>query len=211
MAHALVAALLLSLALCMDTLVAGFSYGAGGIRIPPLSAAILTFVCSATLALSLLLGTLLRAWIPAGLAESLSFILLLVLGVYKLFEGMVQAFIRKHASFNREICFSVLQLRCILRIYADPARADADRSQTLSAFESIWLGIALSLDSLAVGFGAAMANVSIPLALALSLPTQAVALTAGCALGRRLTRRKGGLDLLWLGGLLLLVLAFVRR
>lgn len=210
MAYGWTAALLLSLALCVDTLVAGFSYGASGIRIPPLSAAILTAVCSATLALSLLLGAVLRAWIPAGLAESLGFVLLLLLGTYKLFEGVVQAFIRKHASFEREIRFSVLRLRCILRIYADPARADADQSLTLSSLESVWLGVALSLDSLAVGFGAAMGNVSIPLALLLSLPTQAAALTGGCALGRRLTRRSG-LDLLWTGGLLLLILAFARR
>jgi len=210
MAHGFVAALLLSVALCVDTLVAGFSYGAGGIRIPPLSAAILTAVCSATLALSLLLGSLLRAWIPAGLAESLSFILLLLLGVYKLFEGVVQALIRKHASFQREIHFSLLRLRCILRIYADPARADVDQSLSLSAWEAVWLGMALSLDSLAVGFGAAMAQVSIPLALALTVPTQIAALTGGCALGRRL-RRRDGLDLLWLGGLLLLILAFARR
>ena len=75
---------------------------------------------------------ILRQWIlaqRAGLAESLSFILLLLLGVYKLFEGVVQALIRKHASFQREIHFSLLRLRCILRIYADPARADAWKAE----------------------------------------------------------------------------------
>ena len=68
---ALLEAVLLVTALCMDALVASFAYGADGIRIPWRSVGVIDLVCTSTLALSLVAGNLLQPYLPLPLTRLL--------------------------------------------------------------------------------------------------------------------------------------------
>lgn len=59
-------AFLLVAALSTDAFFASFAYGTGHIRIPFLSVAVIDGICTALLAVSLFLGTLLRPWAAPG-------------------------------------------------------------------------------------------------------------------------------------------------
>ncbi len=200
---------LLVAALSVDALIASFSYGVNKIRIPFLSVLTISGVCSAILAVSLLLGSVLRPFLPPGLTKILCFVILFLLGSIKLYDSAIKSYIRKHQPINREITFSLFHLQFMLTIYANPEEADRDASKVLSPLEAAPLAVALSLDGLAAGFGAALAGTSVCQVLILSLLFGCFAVKLGCLIGNKVAE-KLPLDLSWIGGLILILLAFCK-
>lgn len=205
----LLEALLLVTALSTDAFVASFGYGTNKIKIPPLSTAIISIVCTLITVASLVAGYLLRSVIPAGMTAVFCFIILFLIGVIRLFDSSIKAYIRKQREIHRKIKFTIFHLQFILNIYADPEEADQDSSRVLSAKEAAALAVALSLDGLAVGVGAAIANVNGAAVAFFSLLMSALAVIIGSVLGNKVAE-KVSWDLSWLSGLILIVLAFLK-
>ncbi|MDR2713435.1 MAG: sporulation membrane protein YtaF [Clostridiales bacterium] len=206
---ALLEALLVVAALSTDTLVAGFAYGSNKIKVPFLSAQIVNLVCGAILALSLLLGHIVRPYLPAGLTTFICFAILFCLGLGKLASSFIKSLVRKHADLHKEIKFSIYSLNFILQLCADPQKADADSSQIISPSEAFTLALALSFDGLAVGFGAAIGQANPLIIVTFSLIINFGALLFGCFIGRKIVE-KISLNLSWLSGALLIILAVMK-
>lgn len=205
----LLEAFLLVTALSIDAFAASFGYGTDKIKIPFSSTMTISAVCTAITALSLGAGWILRAVLPDGATTAFCFFILFAIGVVRLFDSSIKAFIRKRRRIDQKIKFTLFHLQFILNIYADPGEADRDSSRTLSAKEAAVLAVALSLDGLAVGVGAAIADVNIPAVMAISLAMNTLAVPAGAALGNKVAE-KAPCDLSWLSGLLLILLAFLK-
>ena len=124
-------------------------------------------------------------------------------------DSFTKSFIRKHKNLNKKIKFSFLNFKFILNLYADPEDADVDLSKVLAPAEAVALAGALSLDGLAVGFGAALANVNGPAMFIFSLATNTLAVMFGCYIGNKIAK-KVSFDLSWLSGVILIVLAFSK-
>lgn len=206
---ALLEALMVAIALSIDTFVAGFAYGANKIKIPFLSAQIINLICSSILGISLLAGHLIRLYIPPAITSIICFGILFCLGLGKLTSSLIKSFVRKHAGLQKELKFSFLNLNFILQLCANPEKADVDASKVISATEAISLALALSLDGIAVGFGAALAQVSPLLVFLCSLVTDFMGIISGCFTGRKLVE-KVRLNLSWLSGALLIILAIMK-
>ena len=204
----LLEAFLLVAAVSLDAFVASFAYGTNKIKIPVSSLAVISVICSGMLAISLFFGSLLTPYLPQGVTTGISFSILFLLGVVKLFDSAIKMRICKH-KIDRQVKFSFLSLHFILNVYADPQKADADQSRVLSPLEAVSVSVALSLDGLAVGFGAGLANVNVWEAVVISLLFSAAMVAAGSFIGRKLAE-KTDLNLSWLGGVLLMVLAFLK-
>ena len=166
-------AFLLAAALSVDTFAACFAYGAEKIRIPFSSVLVISGVCSAILAVSLLLGRVLLPLMADSVTRVICFLLLLALGLIKLFDSSLKTLIRRHAHLRRQLRFSILSLHFILDIYAG------------------------------------LAAPGIAVALALSLLMGVAAALTGSLAGRRLAERSS-LNLSWLGGVILILLAFCK-
>ncbi len=205
----LIAAMLLVTAVSTDAFVASFAYGTDKIKIPLTSALVINGICSSVLIFSLLIGSMVRNYIDPWVSKSICFAILVLLGVVKLGDSAIKTIIRNNKWINRSISFSAFHLCFILQVYADPASADLDASKTLSIKEAISLAIALSLDGFAVGFGAGLADMNILMTLILSFVVGMIAIMGGCFFGRKATE-KLKLDLSWLGGALLILLAIQR-
>ena len=203
------AALMIVTAISIDTFACGFAYGADKIKIPFPSIMVINFICGAAFALSLLLGRIIGPALPEGFTAAVCFTLLFALGLAKLFDSAVKAYIRRHTAFRKSFRFSAFRLGFILSVYANPEEADSDRSRILSPAESAYLAIALSLDSLAVGLGAGMAAVSPVLSVGLLLAVNTLCAVMGRYIGER-TAKRARLNLDWLGGAILLMLAFMN-
>lgn len=202
-------ALCLSLALSFDAFIAAFSYGTSKIKIPPVSVLIISGVCSACIALSQSIGSLLMNCIPQKAACIISFLLLFLLGLFKLIDGIVKSFIQKHGAFSSNLQFTINNFRFVLSLYANPESADLDHSKILSAKEAFSLSVALSLDGFAAGLGAAFGNVNGIAVFGCSLITEAIAVLLGAFLGNR-AARKLSFPISWVGGLLLIIMAFLK-
>jgi putative sporulation protein YtaF len=202
-------AFILVIALSVDAFVASFAYGTDKIKIPASSILIINSLCSGILVLFLLIGGVLRPLLPPKAVTILCFLILLILGIAKLFDSSIKILIKKFDSTSKKIQFSLKRITFILTVYADPQTADIDKSNILSPAESISLGIALSLDSAVVGLGAGVSSNNFLLILMLSFAIGFLAIYLGDIVGEKIAS-KTSLNLSWISGTLLIILAFLK-
>lgn len=196
-------------ALSTDAFVACFAYGTEKIKVPFTSVITIDLICSLTLTVALLVGSVVRPYLPETATKIVCFCILFLLGLIKLFDSYVKAFIQKHSGLKKELKFSFLNLNFILNVYADPNSADTDCSKHLSPSEAALLAAAVSLDGIAVGFGAGLGSINIWFVLICSLLSTAIAVICGYRLGNTVAD-KINVNLSWLGGALLIALAFMK-
>lgn len=199
---------LLVIALSTDAFLASLAYGSNRIKIPWSSAQVISLICTGILGISILLGSLLKGFIPNGLLKYISFTILLILGLIKLMDNLIKAIINKYTSINKEIKLTMYNLNIILNIYANPNEADVDNSKTLSPKEAFSLAVALSLDSIAAGLGAAMGNTNIIAVLLFSLLLSILSIKLGELVGNKVCNKIPFIS--WMGGVLLIAIAVAR-
>ena len=195
--------------LSLDALAAAFAYGCKKIAIPPLSAHIITAICTGTTAVSFLFGTAMSQFISADMAAWVAFGILFTIGLVKLLDSITKAIIRKHAGINKEIKLSLLNFKFILRLYADPEAADVDVSRSIDPKEAAVLAVSLSLDGFAVGFGAALLGLNGWVLVLCSLLANSAAIWLGSKLGNH-AATKLRFSVSWLAGVVLMGLAFLQ-
>ena len=200
---------LLVVALCMDAFMASLAYGAGNIKIPFRSAFVIGLIGTSFLALSLFAAGIVARFVPAYICALASFILLMVLGVSSLFQNAIKAYLKTLKNNSKKLSFKYANIGFIIDIYLDETQADSDRSKVLSVKEAVYLAVVLSMDSLVTGFGAGLGAMSYVSTLAMSLVLGVLAVMLGGRIGAKIAGRKG-LDLSWMGGAILILLAVVR-
>ena len=202
-------AVLLVGALSIDAFVASFAYATSKIKIPFKSALIINVVSTSILGIALFCGSLISRFIPSIFTTSICFTMLLMLGAAKLFDSTLKALIGPRGSLSRNYQFKVSDFRFFLQVYIDNTAADVDHSLTLSPKESFSLALALSLDGLAAGFGAGLVSANFVQIILFSLIVNIVAILGGCFVGNKIAQ-KTELNLSWLSGVTLILLAFLK-
>lgn len=199
--------LLLVFALSLDAFVASIAYGTNNIKIPLVSVAIINIACSSILTISLFLGLIIKGLIPGNATSIISFLILMLLGIFYLFQSLIKAYIIKVSNLNKEVRLKMADL--IINIYVDETNADFDNSKNLSPKEALYLGIALSLDSLAVGFGSSLGDINYIQVIFLSLCFGMVAIWLGMFIGKKIVE-KSNINISWLSGVILIILAVMK-
>ncbi len=191
---------LLSLAICMDTLIASAGCSAGGIHIPKRCALLISIVGTVFLGFSLICAQLLSQIIPERIFKYIGFAILFLSGSIQIMKGMLTALFNKHRPH-----WNWKALGLVIDICFDETLADTDHSKNLNLKEAAAYAAALSLDSLATGLGAGMERPLILPCLILTLIAGYFLTIAGCKIGSQCPK-----NLSWIGGILLLILAFCR-
>lgn len=202
-------AILLVTALSIDAFVASIAYGTNKIKIPFRSVATINIVCTFLLGLSLYFGSIVREVIPGSFVGLVGILILLGLGIYQLFEGLVKGYLKKHLTKNKRMNFNLCDFRFVLQIYVDETKADIDQSRRLNTKEAFALALALSVDGLAAGFGSALGNINYGQILLCSLLFHMMAVWSGVWVGGRFAE-KTKINMSWLSGAILISLALVR-
>lgn len=201
--------ILLVISLCVDACVASFAYGTNKIKIPVKSNIILTSISTVLLIFSILIGSLIQEIIPEEIAQLVCFSILFFLGFIRLFEGLIKNLLNKKASSSDNIEVTLFDFKLVLSVYGDVTKADIDHSKSLSSKEALYLGIALSLDSLIVGLGAALAPISLFQVTIFSIVFHFFGIILGCLIGSKVAE-KTDIDLSWLSGITLILLAILK-
>lgn len=196
-------------ALCIDALAASFAYGAQKVKIPPLSAIIISLICTGVLVISSGIGSALRLFMSSSLCVAISFTVLFVLGLLKSFDFVLKKYILKNSERSGELRMKISDVNFVLTVYADSLKADKDLSMILSPREAVFLALALSFDSLAAGLGIGVSGSSLLLLGILSLASNILAIFFGYILGRFVSGISD-IDFSWLSGLLLIALAISK-
>lgn len=202
-------AVILASSLSLDAFLASFAYGSNKIKLPLVSVMVIDLICGGFLGLSIFFGKLIRPYLSPGFSSLVCFLILFSIGLIKLLDDITKSAIRKHSGISKDIHFSLLNLKFILCVYADPERSDIDQSKSISIAEAVSLAIALSLDGMAVGFGAVLGNISGMAVFLASLVTGAAALLLGGYAGNKAASSLR-CSISWLSGAVLIVMAFMK-
>lgn len=201
--------LILVFALCTDTFVASLAYGANQVHVSWGKVALLNGICSGCLGAALGMGSLIDAFIPENLTKVICFVCLFTLGLVKLLDYSIKAFINRNSCVRRDLSFSLSGLKVIVSIYGNPMAADADGSLSFGWKETVFLAFAMSIDSLVAGTMAAFLDIPAGLTLLLSFLVGMCMMYAGLWLGAKVASR-WKCDLSWISGALLMILALTK-
>lgn len=207
MHFALSSLVLFLIAVSLDSLTAGFSYGTDNVRVKASSLLALALVPALFITAAQSLGGLAESVLPDGVPAFLSFLLLFLIGIAKLLESLIRLLAKKRPSLTGNWGCKIKQLNIVFTVYLSPEEANRTEVQILSFREALLLSMALSLDSILVGMAFRFAALS-PLVLFLAAALCNLFLFLGGYFLGRLLFRLLRFDLSWLSGLCLILLAF---
>ncbi len=196
-----------AVALSMDGFGAGIVYGIRKIRIPVTSLTIIGLIASTAIGLSMFFGRVISGYVSARLAGTIGALILIVMGLRIILQAgdrNRQAESGQGRASNdslqgedqdcKEILyFKIKSLGLVIQILREPTVADMDKSGHINTKEALLLSLALAMDAVGAGFGAAMAGYSPFLTPFVVGPVSAFWVGLGVYLGKRYAAK-------WLGG-----------
>lgn len=206
MSSPLAALFLFLAAVSMDSLTAGLTYGTQNVRIKLTSYLILVCVPAAFIAAANRAGSYICMLLPTSALPALSFTLLSILGLGKLSESLIRFLARKYPSLSRNWGCRIKQINIIFTVYLSPEDANREDLHILTPKEALLLSLALSLDSVLAGMAFTAGQVPLLTLFLLAALFNLALFAAGYAFGH-LIFAVLRLDLSWLSGLFLLLLA----
>lgn len=208
----LLEAFLLNIALSIDSLISGIAYGSNKIKVPLKSLLVINLVCSGFLGLAIFFGSYISQYINKNITIGICITILIILGLIKIFDSFIKNMIKKYKEINKDIHFSFLSIKLTLNLYAKPEDSDFDRSKIISCKEALAVAVALSLDSITIGFGTGLVDMTIIKGIIIVLVSFImgfIALYCGVILGEKIAK-KISFNISWLGGVLLIIIAILK-
>lgn len=211
--------ILLAFSLSLDAFTVGMVYALKAIKIPVYSKLSICFFSIIYSLLALIIGTSLTNLINPYYAKLTGITLLCLMGISIIIQAL---FKEDHSTVTMDqyplpeektlLKIGIKRLGITIKIIKDPLLFDVDRSGSIDSFESLMLGLALSLDSIGVSFGSAMigfCSFYIPLLIGIF---QLLFLHLGTTLGQKINLQNHRQQQLlsMLPGFVLIVLALLK-
>jgi putative sporulation protein YtaF len=213
------ACITLAVSLSLDALGVGLAYGIGKIKIPLKSKLIICFFSIIYAGLSLYIGKSLSAVFPPFAAKFIGIIILLIMGITLVSRALLSS--KEEAGNdthqmdmkdNTLYSVCVKSLGITVQVIKNPLKGDIDHSGSIDSIESLFLGLALSVDAIGVGIGSAFLgfySIGLPFCIGLF---QLLFLSFGLYLGKKfiVSKRIGKKTITLIPGILLIFLALIR-
>ena len=197
--------LLMSAALSLDCLAAGIGLASEKIKLPPISAVIISFVGTLFLYIALFFSDIIEKCFDQEICRKISFWALFLLGTMCLLGYFIKRILKK--SSGKNLCIKCKGIRFAVSLYIDETAADCDRSKSISPIEATALAAALSTDSLLSGISAGLADINaVPLLISVFI-FGLFFLLIGSLLGRITDKHE--INTGWISGVILILLAFL--
>lgn len=198
----MVTIILFSLALSLDGFGVGLSYGMRKVKIAFFSYVIICLSSAIAVLISMALGNVLELFLPVHITTLVGALILITVGAWTVLQSYFLNIIPEKKSYQ----ITIPNLGIVINILKEPTQADFDQSGIIDTKEAFFLGMALAMDALGAGFGAAMTGYSIlwtPIFIAVA---KFFLVSLGLTLGRRylVGKVKGEVSLLP-GGIIILL------
>ncbi|CAJ1004392.1 MULTISPECIES: sporulation membrane protein YtaF [Bacillales] len=209
--------LLVSLAISMDSVSVGMTYGLRNMRMPFLSLVVVAGCSFSVVYAVMTVGSTLTFWLSPEWGKRVGAAVLVGLGLFTLWrlfspraDSTSQDDDHRQKEAEQALVSQFRAFGLIIQILRDPSRADADRSGHIMGWEAVMLGLALSLDAFGAGISLAFFGYP-PLSVALCIAVMSAALLAlGIALGRRAGQTRWLSRLTWLPPILLICIGLAK-
>lgn len=227
------APVLLAMALSLDSFGAGITYGLRKTKIPLLSVLIISLCSGLVLYISMQAGSLLQRVFSPTIASMFGAVILIALGCWSFIQQIRAK--REHTAETEQMpaqtinvghitlaegsdlqppkavfSLEIRKLGLVIQILRSPSHADMDDSGSISAWEAMWLGIALSLDAFGAGLGAAMLGFSPLITSGVVALFSGVFLVLGMKTGFRVASVGGMRYISYLPALLLIFMGIMK-
>lgn len=215
-----------AVALSMDGFGAGIVYGMRKIKTPLASLFVIGFSSSTAIGISMIFGHLVSQYISVRIAEITGALILIVMGLRILMQASSVnkeekgGESKRQEDLRKELCeektqtailnFKIKSLGLVIQILREPTIADIDKSGHISIKEALLLSLALAMDAMVAGFGAAMAGYRPLITPFVVGPVSALCVSLGVYIGRNYAAKRLGDKAAALPGWVLIFLGIVR-
>ena len=202
--------ILLDLSSSLDSLGVGITYGIKKTKISILGIIILFLLSIIITNISILLGNALNQLLNPRVSIYVGSLLLIIMGIFIIYETV---FPKKHKKKKRkEYNLFIKYLGITINIIKDPINSDIDKSNKIDFKEAMFLGFALSLDAVCIGFGGSIIGINsfiFPLLISIF---QILFLCIGSKIGRIINQFSNVPQNLWniISGLLLIFIGIIK-
>ena len=204
--------LLLSIAVSIDALGIGITYGIRNTKISNISKYVLFFIFFIVAVLSTYFGSLLNNLFSPFVSNFIGFIILVFMGLWIIYTTITPKKLNKSKPKNKKYDFILKPLGITITIIKDPILSDLDNSNNISPKEAFYLAIALSLDVFSVGLGAGVSGITSLIFPLLSASFQVLFISLGSMFGKYIYNRFKISEKFWnvLSAIILIVIGFSR-
>lgn len=208
--------LFLTLALSIDSLGIGVSYGVRKIKFGQFSFFIISLISLAFSSLSLSIGSVISIIFSEKITSFISILILIILGLFIIKKGLEKNEETKNNLLepikDKKIfsCF-IKSLGITINVIKTPSSCDLDNSMKIEPKEAFYLGIALSIDCIGVGIAVSSLKIYAHLFPLFIMFFQLLFLYLGTFIGSKLKLKK--LDetrLSVLSGIILILIGGIR-
>lgn len=205
--------IVLALSVSIDSFGIGITYGIKNTKITNLSKLILFIVSLIATIISINFGKVISKIFLPFFTNLLGCLILVAMGTIFVFQSLSKKKpaikpLNKQKKYN----FFIKWLGITIQIIKDPISSDFDKSNTISSKEALYLGTALSLDSLCIGIGSSMLNISSYLFPLLVAFFQLLFISFGNFIGKDLKNSSRINDNIWslISGILLILIGLLK-
>lgn len=175
---------LLVIAVSLDGLGVGISYGMKKTRIPLIAIVIIMLCSGFTVLVAMTVGGSLKLFLPPVLSEKIGGIILICLGLFTLIN-----IVRTKIDHSAEVKKTTI-LTDMKKVLRSPLQADLDNSGNISKLEAALLGTALALDAFGAGIAASLMHYPASITALLVALMSGAFLIIGIKLGLLLSKYK---------------------
>lgn len=213
----------LAFAISLDGFFVGVTYGIRRIKVGLTPLLIISATSGLVIFATMTLGSSLLAVLSPEIGRLIGAIILIGVGMLVLQQTYKSLKVQNEVNEGYSIIYADEQVKIpeqvvtwqikplgiIIKILREPTKADLDASGSISNYEAIFLGLALALDALGAGFGAALTGfnpILVPVVVAL---TKYVFVSTGNLMGARFANLLNNRTA-YLPGLILVLLGVVK-
>lgn len=220
----LLSIIILAFSSSIDSFGIGITYGLRKTNLTKLSKFILFIISIVITSISIFVGNKLTLIFTSNFTKLLGSLILIIMGIIIIFQ-ILNSKEKINSSINTKIPkntnryiekkvyqFFIKFLGITVQIIKDPISSDIDNSNNIDTKESIYLGIALSIDSFCIGLGSSILGYNSLLFPVLVASFQLIFLSIGKILGEKMNKISKIPNNIWnlISGILLIIIGISR-
>ncbi len=194
--------ILLAFCVSIDSLSIGLTYGLKNTKISFVSKLVLFTISIIVTSFSIFIGDSICKIFSANVSTAIGSVLLCIMGLWII----VQAVTNNKQKIKKEYHFFIKFLGITVQIIRDPSFSDFNKSNQIEGKEALYLGMALSLDSIGIGIGSSIMGLNSFLFPILVAIFQLFFLSFGSFLGKKIKNVSNIPENIWsiIAGILLI-------
>lgn len=206
-------AIILAISASIDSFGVGITYGIKKTKISIAAIIVLLILSIFFTSVSITFGNILSSYISPSVSSIIGVSILILIGIFILYGAIFKKEKNsKSKSKHKEYSFFIKFLGITVNIIKDPINSDFDNSNKIDIKEAIFLGIAMSLDSISIGFGCSTIGINSFLFPLLTSFFQILFLCAGKLLGKKISSISSIPQNIWniISGVILICMGIVK-